>query len=86
MDLRNQLLRGDLSDAAVFAGAKGSASRSIFERIADNIGLADDDYRYVTDPSEVADLVVVFAPIAPERIAEFPELRVDLNGNTARNR
>lgn len=68
--------RGDLSDAAVFAGAKGSASRSIFERIADNIGLADDDYRYVTDPSEVADMVVVFAPIAPERIAEFPELRL----------
>ncbi len=68
--------RGDLSDAAVFAGVKGSASRSIFERIADNIGLADDDYRYVTDPSEVADMVVVFAPIAPERIAEFPELRL----------
>jgi len=67
---------GDLSNAAVFAGAVGSASRSIFERIADNIGLADDDYRYVTDPSEVADLVVVFAPIAPERIAEFPELRL----------
>ncbi len=68
--------RGDLSDAAVFAGVKGSASRSIFERIADNIGLADDDYRYVTDPSEVADMVVVFAPIAPERVAEFPELRL----------
>ena len=68
--------RGDLSDAAVFAGAKGSASRSIFERIADNIGLADDDYRYVSNPSEIADMVVVFAPIAPERIAEFPELRL----------
>jgi len=67
---------GDLSNAAVFAGAAGSASRSIFERIADNIGLADDDYRYITDPSEVADMVVVFAPIAPERIAEFPELRL----------
>jgi len=67
---------GDLSNAAVFAGATGSASRSIFERIADNIGLADDDYRYITDPSEVADMVVVFAPIAPERIAEFPELRL----------
>jgi hypothetical protein len=68
--------RGDLSDAAVFAGTTGSASRAIFERIADNIGLADDDYRYVSDPSEIADLVVVFAPIAPERIAEFPELRL----------
>jgi len=68
--------RGDLSDAAVFAGTRGSASRAIFERIADNIGLADDDYRYITDPSEIADLVVVFAPIAPERIAEFPELRL----------
>jgi TRAP-type uncharacterized transport system substrate-binding protein len=68
--------RGDLGDAAVFAGASGSASRAIFERIADNIGLADDDYRYVTDPSAIADLVVVFAPIAPERIAEFPELRL----------
>ena len=68
--------RGDLSDAAVFAGTRGSASRAIFERIADNIGLADDDYRYISDPSEIADLVVVFAPIAPERIAEFPELRL----------
>jgi TRAP-type uncharacterized transport system substrate-binding protein len=67
---------GDLSNAAVFAGAEGSASRSIFERIADNIGLADDDYRYISDPSEVADMVVVFAPISPERIADFPELRL----------
>ncbi len=67
---------GDLSDAAVFAGAEGSASRAMFERIAENIGLADDDYHYITNTGETPDIVVVFAPIAPERVAEFPDLRL----------
>lgn len=67
---------GDLSNAAVFAGAAGSASRFMFERIARNIGFDNDDYRYVTNTDDITDIVVVFAPIAPERVAEFPELRL----------
>lgn len=75
-DFAEPLGPGDLSNATVFAGAAGSASRSMFERIAENIGLADDDYRYITNTGEIADIVVVFAPIAPERVADFPELRL----------
>ncbi len=67
---------GDLKNAAVFAGAEGSASRAMFESIAENIGLDDDEYRYISNTNEIADIVVVFAPIAPERVAEFPELRL----------
>ncbi|MDH3751200.1 MAG: hypothetical protein OEU40_11445, partial [Gammaproteobacteria bacterium] len=63
-----------LRDAAVFAGTEGSASRLIFERIVERIGLEDDEYRYISNTSEMADVVVVFAPISPEQIANFPDL------------
>lgn len=63
-----------LRNAAVFAGTEGSASRLMFERIAAHLGVGDDEYRYVTDASEMADIVVVFAPISLDRVAEFPDL------------
>ena len=63
---------GDLRGATVFAGAEGSASRLLFDRIAQRTGLGPEDYDYLTDPSAVPDVVVVFAPIAPERLSEFP--------------
>ena len=69
-ELNKESLRG----ASVFAGATGSASRYLFERIVQRTGLQSSEFHYVDDPSEAADFVIVFAPISPERSAEFPGL------------
>jgi TRAP-type uncharacterized transport system substrate-binding protein len=69
-----------LKHASVYAGVKGSASRQMFERIAERTGLSDDDYSYIdasADPATVIpDIVVVFAPISPQRMAEFEDYRM----------
>jgi TRAP-type uncharacterized transport system substrate-binding protein len=62
-------------DASVYAGPDGSASRLIFERIADRMGLTTDDYQYAGELDEMPDFIVVFAPISPERIEEIRSLR-----------
>ena len=67
-----QLLR----NAAVYAGQDGSASRRVFERLTANIDLGEAGYSFVTDRSVNVDLAVVFAPIAPDRLAEFPGVRL----------
>lgn len=64
-----------LSNASIYAGAEGSASRLMFERIIERIGLSGEDFSYV-DQMEPAtslspDIAVVFAPISPQRMAEF---------------
>ena len=64
-----------LNNANIYAGAEGSASRLMFERIAERIGLPADAWSYL-DPIEDArsadpDIVIVFAPISPQRMAEF---------------
>lgn len=63
-----------LRNATIFAGPEGSASRRVFERIVKRKGISADEYRYVTDPAKMADVTIVFGPIAPERVAEFPGL------------
>ena len=65
-----------LRNATVFAGQKGSASRRVFERLTANIDLGEDAYTYVTDRTVKADLAVVFAPISPDRLAEYPGVRL----------
>ena len=64
-----------LNNSTIYAGAKGSASRLMFERIVARIGLSDDAYSYVEqieDPVSLSpDIAVVFAPISPQRMAEF---------------
>lgn len=60
-------------NATIYAGPEGSASRLIFERIVERIGLEDHEYRYVADPGEMPDVVIVFGPISPQRIAEYPD-------------
>lgn len=62
-----EMLRG----ATIFAGLEGSASRLIFERIVEHIGLGDDDYRFVDGPEEEPDIIIVFAPISPSRVAKL---------------
>jgi TRAP-type uncharacterized transport system substrate-binding protein len=64
-----------LNGASIYAGAEGSASRLMFERIAERIGLPTDAYSY-TDLSDNLssanpDIAVIFAPISPQRMAEL---------------
>lgn len=61
-----------LNNASVYSGAEGSASRLMFERIADRIGLPPDQFTYV-DSSAVgdADIAIIFAPISPQRRTEL---------------
>ena len=65
-----------ISGARVFAGAEDSASRRMFERIAARFDLDESDFEYVADPETQADVIVLFTPIAPTRIAEHPGLRL----------
>ncbi|NIV16964.1 MAG: hypothetical protein GWN47_00815 [Woeseiaceae bacterium] len=65
-----------LQDARIFAGAKDSPSRRIFERIATRLDLSENDFEYVTDVESQADIVILFTPISPERVREFPDLRL----------
>jgi NMT1 family protein len=67
---------GLLRNAAVFAGQEGAAARRVFSRLTSNIDLAGEDYRFITDTTLNADLAVVFAPISPERLAEYPGVQL----------
>jgi TRAP-type uncharacterized transport system substrate-binding protein len=66
------LLRG----AKVYAGPEGSASRAIFGRILERIGLNVDAFEYVTDIADHPDVVIIFAPISPELFADYPDFRL----------
>lgn len=63
-----------LRNATVYAGPEGSASRYVFERIVDRIGIGTDEYRYVSSPEEAPNIVIVFSPISPDRIKQVQEL------------
>jgi TRAP-type uncharacterized transport system substrate-binding protein len=65
-----ELLRG----ASVYAGPEGSASRLIFERIVERLGLGPEEFRYVSGIDDVPDVVIVFSPISPTRITEIQNL------------
>lgn len=60
-----------LRDKKVFAGSENSASRRVFERLTSNIDFGDAPFSYIEGRADAADVAVVFAPIAPERLAEF---------------
>jgi len=68
-----------LRGSTVHAGPEGSASRFIFERIAERMNLGKDEYRFVDGNEESADIIIVFSPISPERMTGFRELRDDLS-------
>jgi TRAP-type uncharacterized transport system substrate-binding protein len=67
-----ELLRG----ALVFAGAPGSASRLMFETVISRLKLTTDDFSYIDSPEQTPNVFVVFAPISPGRIEEFPGFRL----------
>ena len=62
----------------VYAGPKGSASRLVFERLANYLGLTPDEFAYAEVLDETLDLVIVFAPISKETLAAIGELRKTL--------
>ena len=67
------ILRG----ASIYAGPEGSASRLMFERIVERLGLGPEEFRYISNIEDVPDVVIVFSPISPTRIAEIQDLLRD---------
>lgn len=72
-----------LRNASVYAGPEGSASRRVFERLTSAIDLDGESYRFESDRTADVDLAVVFAPISPERLADYPDVRLWSIGTTA---
>ena len=70
-----------LKGSTVFAGPPGSASRLMFERIVKRLGLSEEDFSYVDVEDEIPDVVVVFAPISPDRLAEYPGFKLSSLGS-----
>jgi hypothetical protein len=66
------LLRG----ARVYAGQPGSASRLIFEQSLQRNGLDHSEFTYLDEITDNPDVVVLFAPIAPDRMQRFPDVRL----------
>ena len=67
-----ELLRG----ATVFAGAPGSASRLMFETVIARLNLTTEDFSYLESAQQAPEVFVVFAPISPDRVAEFADFRL----------
>jgi TRAP-type uncharacterized transport system substrate-binding protein len=64
--------------ATVYAGPEGSASRLVFERLANHVGLTPDDFSYAEVLDETLDLVIVFSPISQENLLAIEEIRKTL--------
>ena len=71
-DVEGPIGPDSLRGTSIYAGEEGSASRLLFDNIARRTGLDEGDYRYITDRTEIPDVVVVFAPISPQRLADIP--------------
>lgn len=65
-----------IRDAKVYAGPVGSASRLMFERIVSRLGLTSEQFSYVSDRSESPDVIIVFAPISPNQMKNYPSYRL----------
>lgn len=73
--------RNLLTGARVFAGLPGSASRLMFEKVYRRQGLTQADFSFVETPDESPDVIVVFAPVAPERMPDLPDYELLTLGN-----
>ncbi len=65
-----------LSGATIYAGPVGSASRMVFDRIVNRIGLNASAYDYVADLTDHPDVVIIFAPISPDLFVDYPDFRL----------
>jgi len=62
-----------IAGARVFAGLPGTPSRHLFKQIADRFGITEKDFSFVESFDQSTDLVIVFAPISPDRMPELPD-------------
>ncbi len=62
-----------IAGARVFAGLPGTPSRLLFRQIAGRYDLTENDYSFVASFDQSVDLVIVFAPISPDRMPELPD-------------
>lgn len=62
-----------LRNATVYAGEPGSASRRVFERLTSGLDLGDEGYAFADEVSTDVGLAALFAPISPDRLAQYPE-------------
>ncbi len=62
-----------IAGAKVYAGLPGTPSRLLFKQVVDRYGLTDDDFSFVASFDQSPDLVIVFAPISPDRMRDLPD-------------
>ena len=60
-----------LQGATVYGGPPGSAARAMLERVVPAVGLSNKDFSFVANLDSQPDVIVVFAPISPERIGQL---------------
>ena len=65
-----------LTGASVYAGPPGSSARFMLEQVSSRNGLAEDSFTYVDSVDEEPDVIVVFAPISPGRLRDFPNYQM----------
>ena len=61
-----------LSGATVYAGPPGSSARFMLEQVSLRNGLAEGSFTYVDSVELEPDVIIVFAPISPVRLQDFP--------------
>ncbi len=72
-----------LAGARIFAGLPGTPSRLLFKHVADRYGLTEDDFSFVESFDQSPDLVIVFAPISPDRMPDLPDYELFSFGDPA---
>lgn len=72
-----------IAGARVFAGPPGTPSRLLFKQVTDRYGLTEENFSFVETFEESPDVVVVFAPISPERIPDLPDYELRSMGDPA---
>ncbi len=64
-----------LSDANIYAGPRGSISRTLAEQTVSDLELKPGEVRFVDNQSMDADVVVIYAPIDRQRLVSDPRVR-----------
>jgi len=78
-DTNRDLFKG----AKIFAGPEGSASRMMFDQYTARMKLTPADFSYATVAGERPNVIVMFAPISPDRLARFSNFRLVSSGSPA---
>ena len=82
-DLADRSDLAALLEVSVFAGPEGSASRYLFGGVAQRIGLSEDKVRFIDDPAGDPDVIILFAPIAPDPVEGVGEYALISMGTPA---